>query len=637
MIETEGLALSTTGYIENMRFWVALFCGCVLIGSASAQPVCPATQAYSLCELTFDLNDQEAAAHPNPYADVQLHAEFRSPRHKTFLMPAFWAGGRRLIIRFAPDEPGDWDYRLTSNVDRFNEKTGSFQATASEAPGFVRPANLHHWSVIAGENLNLRKPHLWMGDTCHRFGFLTDDQFRAMVDARAAQHFTHLRGLVIGSASDSSTVYANPNQPKTEYFDRLDQRIKYINSKGIVADLILAGKQNHLTQLFPVWDQRERYLRYLIARYSAMNITWQGLQDFESYDSGRELLKEVGTFLKQHDPYSHSRSTDTSSTSAALAADGWMNFITDQSADDQLGSIEHQLYPAAFVNLFALENNGAGKSGPMDVDTDAFRRRLWNATMDGQYPTYGNTGTAMTGSVAFDPKYLNSPGAQQMTNWFKFFDDTRHWELEPYFGVDGARAVALEGVEYVVYVEKPGPVEVVVEKHGYDVSWFNPINGEFIVQKKWKGERWTGEPPDATHDWVLHIEREGRKESMLNSYKFDSRDYPLELQEPEQTVQKIPFDIVEPSGTSLSASAPSKYLIKQKRDTRATRSMMYLWTADVPTDGQGFRVLATGREGTFQIPSGLAKTLPNVMSLRVAGMNANGKVYLLDRVLKLVP
>ena len=611
-----------------MRVFAALIPGCLMLVPALAQPGCPATPAYSLCELNFELNEQEAAAHPNPYVSVQLHAEFRSPRHKTFLMPAFWAGGRRMVIRFAPDEPGDWAYRLTSNLERFNGTSGTFQSTPSEAKGFVRPANLHHWSVIAGENLNLRKPHLWMGDTCYRLAFLTDEQFRAMVDARAAQHFTHIRSLLIGSNADSSAVYPEPNRPNPEYFARLDDRIRYINSKGIVADLILAGAQDHLTKLFPAWDQRQRYIRYAIARYAAMNVTWQGVDGFESYTNGRELLKEIGTLLKQHDPYGHSRSTGAEATSAPLASDGWMNFITYGSSDDQLGAIEHQLYPAAFVNL-NVEDSGN--------DTAAFRKRLWNATMDGQYPTYSYAGTE-----------VNSPGAQQMAAWFQFFDDTRHWELEPYFDVDNGRAVALEGIEYIVYVEKPGPVEVGVEKHGYDVSWFNPVNGESIALKKWKGERWTGEPPDATHDWVLHIEREGRKESMLNSYKFDSREYPLELQEPEQesvkaapgprTMQKpapFPFAINEPSADSLSISKPSRYAVQLKRETRATRSVMYLWTGEVPTDGQGFRVLGTGKEGTLKIPRGLATNLPNVMSFRLAAMNANGKVYLLDRVFRL--
>lgn len=613
-----------------MRVHAALVCGLLVLVPALAEPNCPATPAYSLCELNFDLTDQEAAAHPNPYVTVQLHAEFRSPRHKTFLLPAFWAGGKRLVIRFAPDEPGDWDFRLTSNLDRFNDKTGSFQCTESQAKGFTRPANLHHWSVIAGENVNVRKPHLWMGDTCYRFGFMPDDQFHTWVDARAAQHFTHIRGLLIGSSSDSAAVYSDPTHPNPEYFARIDDRIKYINSKGIIVDLILAGAGNHLTKLFPNWDQRQRYIRYAIARYSAMNITWQGIDKFESYTNGREVLKEVGTLLKQHDPYSHSRSTSAEVTSAPLARDGWMNFITYGSTNDQLGAIEHQLYPAAFVNL-NIEDNGK--------DTDGFRKRLWNSTMDGQYPTYNYTGTD-----------VNSAGAQEMSAWFQFFDDTRHWELEPYFDVDGGRCIALEGVEYIVYIEKPGPVEVGVEKHGYDVSWFNPVNGESVAEKKkWKGERWTGEPPDHDHDWVLHIERENRKESMLNSYKFDSREDPLELQEPEMESQKapvqtsrlqkkpppFPFAITEPSGDVLSISKPSPYNVELKRETRATRSVMYLWTGDVPTDGQGFRVLGTGPQGTLHIPPDLATNLPNVMSLRLAAMNANGKVYLLDRVFRL--
>jgi len=41
---------------------------------------------------------------------------------------------------------------------------------------------------------------------------------------------------------------------------------------------------------------------------------------------------------------------------------------------------------------------------------------------------------------------------------------TRFWELEPYFDIDGGRALYLAGVEYIVYLEKGGPVEVVTEK-----------------------------------------------------------------------------------------------------------------------------------------------------------------------------
>jgi hypothetical protein len=300
-----------------------------------------------------------------------------------------------------------------------------------------------------------------------------------------------------------------------------------------------------------------------------------------------------------------------------------MDFATHASADNDLGSIEHQLFPVPFVNLdFGREDTGAG--GGLDAAT--LRRRLWNSTMDGQYPTYSNTGEG--------PRYANGPGAKQMAVWFDFVSETRYWELEPYFDVDGGRALALENTEYVVYVEKPGPVEVEVVKHGYDVWWINPIDGEHTKAKKYSGEHFTGEPPDRSHDWVLHIVREGRLESMNRSYKFDSREEPLSLQVVESSPDKVPFAIEQPSA-DLSVSKSAPFSAKIVRATRATRAMRYLWTGEVPAQGQGFRVLGTGAKGTLQPPAALARTLPTNMVLRLYGMNANGKVYSIDRAYQL--
>jgi uncharacterized protein YaiI (UPF0178 family) len=55
----------------------------------------------------------------------------------------------------------------------------------------------------------------------------------------------------------------------------------------------------------------------------------------------------------------------------------------------------------------------------------------------------------------------------------------------------------------------------------------------------------------------------------------------------------------------------------------------------VATDGQGYRVLGTGAKGTLKIPSDIAKHFPAVLQLRVAAMNANGKVYTTDKIVQL--
>ena len=130
--------------------WLALW-----VAPLVAQTECAPTPVYSPCDVVFDLNDSDAAAHPNPYVSLRLHAEFRSPRHRTFLMPAFWDGGRRVVIRFSPTEAGEWIYRLTSNLERFNGKQGKFTATEADVPGFVVVRNAHHFAYTESN-----KPHL---------------------------------------------------------------------------------------------------------------------------------------------------------------------------------------------------------------------------------------------------------------------------------------------------------------------------------------------------------------------------------------------------------------------------------------------------------------------------------------------
>jgi hypothetical protein len=557
-----------------------------------SQAPCEGTLAYSPCELVFDLSAADLAAHPNPYVSAQLRIEFRSPHFKTYLMPAFWDGGRRLIIRFTPTEAGQWTYRTTSNIAAFDGKESAFSAAGSDFPGYINVANFHHWAT------DDKKPHLWMGYIADRFPFSSPQEFDQQLADAAQNKFTHFRGSILGAAADRGRVYLAADKPNPAYFDELDRRMLAIHKRGLTIDLMLASNPDYITSLLPDWQARERFISYIVARYAPFNVTWQGLEEFEDYRNGRALLKELGLNLKKLDSYQHPRSSNAKVTSSPLLPDGWMNFIIEATTNDVIGSVEHQIYQVPFVGV-----------------TDA--QHLWSTTMDGEYPEFHGEGAAMC------------------RFWFDVIADTRHWELEPYFDVDGARAVALEDVEYVSYIEHPGPpVEISVEKHSYDVSWFNPATGESIEQKKYKGEHFTGEVPDKGHPWVLLVEREGRKESMLKSYKFDSREVPL-LQEIESNPQKVPYVIVEPSGNTLDAGKPVKFSAKLTRETRATRSMMSLWTGEVAADGQGLRVLGTGSPGTFVIPPSIALNFPAVLSIHLTALNANGKAYSADRVFQL--
>ena len=518
--------------------------------------------AWSACDLAFDLETGETPA------AVQLHGEFRSPK-RTLLIRAFRDGDRRFILRFAPTEPGEWDYRLTSSLKRLDGQLGKATATESASPGFVRPANVHHFA-----NEGTSKQHLWMATAIDDFTKLPRSDFDAAVAQRLAEKFTHLRVTI---AQDTDLREAA-------------ERIRAMNARGIVADVVLGG-------IPPDRRDREQYLTDIAARFSALNITWMGAPSFENIPNGKAILKDAGMLLAKLDPYNHPRTSLAEATSSALAGDQWMNFLSYGTPDPNVGAVEHQFFALPAVNTGIRS-----------------QRDLWNATMNGQYPASGS--------------------GKYMTVWFDFMSGNRYWELEPYFDVDGGRAVALEDVEYIVYVEKPGPVELTVEDHGYDVTWLNPATGERVKGKGYKGKHFTGEPPDKSHDWVLQVSREGHKEGMLKSWKFESRRVPV--QEIETSPKNMPFEVAQPEG-DVSMAVPPRYALKVIRPTRATRELLAEWTAEVVVDGEGYRVAGTGREGTLHIPASIVHKLPAVVSVRVSILNANGKAYAIDKVYRLLP
>jgi hypothetical protein len=534
-----------------------------------AQTVCPPTPQYTPCDLIFD----------GPSDNLQ--AEFRSPRFNSGIVKAFSDGGTRWIIRITPAEAGTYTYKLS------NGKEGTFTATPNNKTGWLRAANVHHFAFVDGENK--LTPHLWMGSVEPGFAGMDIASWKQLVEKRASQRFNHI-GITLVDDTPASANFKAP-----EFFQTAEEKIRYANQHDIIVDIAFSGPDGLLNRLLPTRDDRKKWFTYAISRLAGFDVTWQGIEAWETYDNARDLLKEIAEYLSDLDPYKHTRSTRTLTATGALADDGWLRYRSYQTGDAAIGAVEQQVYQYPAVNNFSV---GA-------TDTDTFRHRLWNAAMSGQYPS-----AAIPGDQA----------ANQMKIWYDLISASRHWELEPFFDVEGGRGLALGGIEYLIYAEKPGAVTVHMENHGYDAAWFNPITGQFTKIKEVKGEAFTGEPPDKSHDWVLRLSREGTKAGMLKSYKFDSQE--IILQTVEGNPEKVPF--------TIDIALP-RYAVKLTRQTKAMQNMTYEWTGEVSVDGRGYRVIGTGAEGTFQIPANIAKNYPASLHIKVTALNGLGKAYTLDR------
>ncbi len=549
--------------MDRLALCLVLFAG--LLG---AQTMCPPTPAYAICDIQFDLASNQSS-------NFELNAEFRGPSHRTFLLHGYRSGPTRATIRFSPFEPGKWEVRISSSIETYHDKQMELEATASNSPGWVEAANVHHFRYTGGE----RAAHLWVGDTLPES--IDGAGLSAWVAARAAAGVNHVR-LHVPPAIDEVA------------FDQLDSRLTAISGAGLIADLIINPSAQSR-------EERQSYMRYVIARCAARNATWVLLDQFEKMDHAHDLLRELATYLNE-DPFHHLKTVGSAVTAGPFADENWTNLRYYGSPDWTIAAVEHQIYPKPAVSLIQAPS------------AEDFRHQLWQATMSGSYPEAATTDATML-------KYLGI--------WKQLLADSRHWDNEPFFEAVGARGLFLPDTEFILYLEKPGPVTVQLErKHKWNGEWVNPITGEHTELGDFKLDSFSGEPPDATHDWVLHIYREGHKES-LKSYRFEART--VQLQEVEVDPAKVPFEIAQPSEDTLAFAKSAAYSAHLKKETRASRGMLYLWTGEVSADEEGYRVLGTGAAGTFRVPANIIRHFPGTLHVRLYGLNALGKLYSVDR------
>ncbi len=578
---------------------LVLFSAVVFTAYGAALPSCDAgVPKYSPCELRFEWSANELPAGRSAYRDELLNVEFRGPDQTTFLVRAFWSGGRILRARFTPNQSGNWFYRVTSDIKRFEVREAKFSVAENNSHGFVSVANVRHWWT------DDKQPHLW---SSVEVPWLTLDlnAFQQFVQTRKQEGFTHLRGVVL-TGSGALHPLTKDGLPDSTYFEKLDDRLLYAHEQNLVLDLVLADQPFLRANGMENWDERAALIRHVVSRYAPLNVTWQGVEAFEDGAGTRDLLKDIGSLLQKFDSFRHPRSTDARMTSSMLLRDGWENFIVEASPNAQLGAVERQTTAAPQIHVI------------QSAQPDEFRHELWSATASGEYPT-----------VSYQA-IQNPANVQAMKVWFTIMPGVRHWEFEPFFDVDNARAAGLENVEYLLYAEHPGAVEIEFpEKHKYNPHWINPRTGEIIDLKDVKQDTYSETTPSTTGDWILQVPRDGQKEGMLKSYKFESM--PAPVQDVELNPLRLPFDVAIPSAQDLDGTKPIKYQIKLKKTNRATRTMQYVWIGEVVASNEGPRIIGVGAEGALSIPAYLLTTNPAILNVRINAINANGKAYSLEK------
>lgn len=264
----------------------------------------------------------------NPFRDAALVGEFTAPSGKTLTVEGFYDGEECWRLRFAPDEEGEWDYRLRGEGVELAER-GRVRCVTPRESGFIgiHPENPYAFAYTDGTAF------FPMGDTC--YGLYSDSPITPALRAqylqtRRAQQFNFVRMHAMPHrpihADSDPTFWAwggTPQDPNLDrinpiYFRGLDELLRQMQAVGMNAELILLNFYLWPATDLQLWTaERERqWIRYVTARYAAFTnvFLWTIANEYETHPDGKYRLdvpddiawaQATARSIKQHDPYRH--------------------------------------------------------------------------------------------------------------------------------------------------------------------------------------------------------------------------------------------------------------------------------------------------------------------------------------------
>jgi len=253
----------------------------------------------------------------NPFTEVEFNADFQQAG-KIISVAGFYDGEGKFKVRFMPQAEGEWTYVTKSNVKGLNGKKGKFICTPALQGnhGPVSVKDTFYFAYADGT------PHHSFGTTCYAWVHQGDEMAELTLKTLSNGYFNKMRMCIFPKNyswnKNEPEYYPFEGKPLTEwdytrfnpeYFRNIEKRIGQLDSLGIQADLIVFHPYDRWG--FQNMDSvtNERYIRYIIARFSAYkNVWWSMANEYELLRS--KTLADWQRYLQlfaENDPYNHLR------------------------------------------------------------------------------------------------------------------------------------------------------------------------------------------------------------------------------------------------------------------------------------------------------------------------------------------
>lgn len=429
-----------------LLLWGASFC---YAGAIDEGPVVLSQTAHSVSLYgVFEMSWFAEGRYQNPYTEVVAQAEFLRPDASVRCIGLFWDGGNTFTVRFSPDAVGVWKFRIRSNDPDLDNTSGSFEVCDSGLKGGLlrRRDHPNHFEKQDGT------PFYFFGDTQwsvfsdnpeknHNRNSVTD-----YIDRRAAQGFNVITGQLLHSMGwnnhggppfynfKSETI--NPS-----YWREVDIRLQYMNARGFCVGLLLAwaSSQGYDYRRFGGIDAALRYVRYVVARYSAYDVYFVCAGEFDElfYDWDR-----IGEEIAKCDPHERMIGIHSTTSSGKFATRSWSGFGDYQQIYENLyqNISRFKKFDKPVVNAeygyFLRDMDGDGVvDKPNSKTVDEIRKASWEIAMAGGYFITGFGSTYFGGER--NPRGFNvddvknKPWEVQAGFLKQIFTQMEWWKLRP--------------------------------------------------------------------------------------------------------------------------------------------------------------------------------------------------------------
>lgn len=369
------------------------------------------TETWIAVDLSFQSNRHYRL---NKQLYARFDAVFTNRSTGTSLrIPGFWNGGREFVVRFAPTEPGEWEFvTYAPNDPDLDGRTGTVKASPYSGDleiykrGFVTTNGSKHFVYADGT------PFFYLGDTHWNMyeeefdgaGAYAGDtgaqsHFKYIVDKRVEQGFTVYQSEPIGTNANLADGELDASDVRA--FQKNDRYYQYIAEKGLVhanAEFFFCSSMSEALM------EDEQYLeaisRYWVARYAAYPVMWTLAQEADNdfyrergdqkiYDYTNNPWVLIAEYLHKYDAYSHPLSCHqenavyTTVTGAGSSAgdrdNGGMSAFYSAEVTERTG---HNWWAAQWSPNIAGQDNGKTaqdywQSGKVAVNYEGRYCNLW--------------------------------------------------------------------------------------------------------------------------------------------------------------------------------------------------------------------------------------------------------------------